>query len=227
MRNVTLCLAIGIGLLSACTTSIPNFQAVSLRENLVMPAHNRPVDVFYLRESLGKKPVTELALIHLNFEGYATEDYLLQAAREKARGLGADGIFVLNREEYIQYFKGDIYDHPEVDRTEFRAVAFVYDENLQDSVRVHEAMVQKQQEQLKPKFFIKSEKLPQVNLYAAPEISTADVALVVTDSEPMQFLERTEVELYNPKRTLKSYVFKVRFREQELYVSGFDVVRKL
>lgn len=192
-----------------------------------MPVHERPLDVFYLQESLNKKPITELALIDLNYNSYVSDSYLLQEARRQARDVGADGIYVLSREDYMRYEKSSLSDIPQVNRTKFRAIAFVYDENLKDTVRVYAAKLLAEQERLEPKFVVKSSAKQAINLYTSENISAENIARQVLDFEPIELLERTGVVLYNEKRTLQTHVFKVRYQGEELYVSGFDVVRKL
>lgn len=205
---------------SACYSVMPTLESVSLQPGLVMPPHDCPIETFYLRESLAGKSFTEMALIQVNYPGYASDAYLLPQAQAKARELGADGIFILDRKEDLSYLKGDLYDHASVDRSALRAIAFVYNEHLRDSIRVASV------KETKRTFFVKITGSPEINLYRTPDANPDNVAQRVTDFEPMEMLERTEVVLYNEKRTLKSYFFKVRYRAEEAYVSGFDV-RKL
>lgn len=221
-------LAISI-FLQSCETTFPvsTEKATVLREDIVMPVHDRPLDVFYLQESLNKKPVTELALIDLNYDSYVSDSYLLHEARRQARDVGADGIYVLSREEYMRYEKSTLSDIPQVNRTTFRAIAFVYDENLKDTVRVYATKLLVEQERLKPKFVVKSRAKQAINLHTSEQISAENVARQVMDFEPIELLERTGVVLYNEKRTLQTHVFKVRYQGEELYLSGFDVVQKL
>lgn len=225
--------------LFACyTTLAPEKPAkyIPLRTDFVMPPHHRPIETFYLREGLGKKPFTEMALIAVNIKGNVSEEYLLQCAQIQAQNIGADGIFVLNKEEYFQYLDGDVWVQPYTNSSTMRAIAFVYDENLvyakkpdiqaaqteKDSFRLHEEPYTP----IGDGKFIKVSKPAQINLYKSPRVDPEQIAIVASDFEPMELLEKTDVVIYNDKKTLKSYFFKVRYKGTEAFVSGFDVRRR-
>lgn len=218
--------------LPGCLTiaSIPQVDIAPINQRLVMPAHNRPIEVYYLPESLQKKPYAELAVITCNASGYVSESVLLERAREEARQLGADGIYVMDRHEIQQY------DHlyatnsnlPITDRTVFRAIAIVHQENLADSIPYNEARIATVPvlNRYENVFVVKKNELPEINLYNFPEDLPQNVLVRINDSEPMLLLEKTKIAVYNQSRTLESHYFKVQYKGRTGYISGFDVVEQ-
>ncbi|TNE61986.1 MAG: hypothetical protein EP344_05525 [Bacteroidetes bacterium] len=227
MKSILLLPLILLIFLIGCFSANQVIETVQLTPGLEMPAHARPLEVFYLQESLQKKTLTELALLRLPYTGNVSEAFLLQHAKTAAQSLGADGIYVLGKEHPVYPVRNlrdrDWESSPEVNTTVFRAVAFVYDENLKDSVHVYKKLLAQEQEKQKTRYLRKRTGKDEIALYRTSDTSPGNMALVVRESVPMKMLEQTDIVLFNKKRNRKSCVYKVLYGEQELYVSGFDV----